>query len=63
VIVEFMLNPDGTPGSPTVVESTPPKMFDHEALDAVKRARFATTSLADPTKPQRARIRINFKGS
>jgi TonB family protein len=63
VIVEFMLNPNGTPGSPTVVESTPPKVFDDEALAAVKRAKFVTTSLADPTKPQRARIRINFKGS
>jgi TonB family protein len=63
VVVEFMLNPDGTPGSPAVVESSPPKVFDYEALAAVKRAKFATTSLADPTKPQRARVKINFKGS
>jgi TonB family protein len=63
VVVEFMLNPDGTPGSPTVVESSPPKVFDYEAVAAVKRARFVTTSLADPTKPQRARVKINFKGS
>jgi TonB family protein len=63
VIVEFMLNPDGTPGSPTVVESSPAKMFDHEALMAVKRAKFVTTGLADPSKPQRARVKINFKGS
>jgi hypothetical protein len=39
------------------------KIFDYEALMAVKRARFVTTDLADPTKPQRARVRINFKGS
>ncbi len=62
MVVEFLLNPDGTPGSPTVVESKPPKMFDNEALEAVKRAKFVTTGLADPTKPQRARVKINFKG-
>jgi periplasmic protein TonB len=61
VIVEFMLNPDGTPGSPTVIESVPAKLFDHEALMAVERARFVTTDLADPTKPQRARVKISFK--
>ncbi|HEV2704121.1 MAG TPA: energy transducer TonB [Steroidobacteraceae bacterium] len=63
VVVEFMLNPDGTPGSPTVIDSSPAKMFDYEAIEAVKRARFVTTNLADPTKPQRARVKINFKGS
>ncbi len=63
VIVEFMLNPDGTAGSPTVVESSPAKVFDYEALLAVKRARFVTSALADPTQPQRARVKINFKGS
>ena len=63
VIVEFMLNPDGTPGSPTVVESSPAKLFDNEAVLAVKRARFVTSGLADPTVPQRARVKINFKGS
>jgi protein TonB len=62
VVVEFMLNPDGSPSSPTVVESQPPKLFDYEALIAVKRARFLTTDLADPTKPQRARVKISFKG-
>jgi periplasmic protein TonB len=62
VIIEFMLNPDGTPGSPTVIESVPAKIFDYEALMAVKRAKFVTTDLADPTKAQRARVKISFKG-
>jgi TonB family protein len=62
VIVEFMLNPDGTPGSPTVIESVPAKVFDYEALMAVKRAKFVTTDLADPAKAQRARVKISFKG-
>lgn len=61
VIVEFMLNPDGSPSSPTVVESVPAKIFDYEALVAVKRAKFVTTDLADPTKAQRARVKISFK--
>ncbi len=63
VVVEFMLNPDGTAGSPTVVESSPAKVFDYEAVLAVKRARFVTSALADPNQPQRARVKINFKGS
>ena len=62
VIVEFMLNPDGTPGTPTVIESVPAKLFDYEALMAVKRAKFVTTDLADPAKAQRARVKISFKG-
>jgi TonB family protein len=62
VVVEFMLNPDGTPGSPTIIESVPAKIFDYEALIAVKRAKFVTTDLADPTKAQRARVKISFKG-
>ena len=62
VVVEFMLQPDGTPGSPIVIESAPEKVFDYEALMAVKRARFVTSGLADPTKAQRARVKINFKG-
>ncbi len=62
VVVEFMLQPDGTAGSPMVIESLPVKVFDYEALLAVKRARFVTTDLADRTKAQRARVKINFKG-
>jgi hypothetical protein len=28
----------------------------------VNRAKFVTTDLADPTKAQRARVKISFKG-
>ena len=31
--------------------------------DVVRRAKFVTTGLADPSKPQRARVKINFKAS
>jgi TonB family protein len=60
VVVEFTLNPNGSVAEPTVVESVPAATFDQAALTAVKRARFATQELANPRKPQRARIRINF---
>ncbi len=63
VVVEFMLNPDGTPSTPTVVEAVPAKVFDYEAVMAVMRARFVTTELADPLKAQRARVKISFTGS
>jgi protein TonB len=61
VIVEFMLNPDGSPSSLVIADSMPPHVFDHEALQAVKGARFVTQGLADATKAQRARVKINFK--
>ncbi|HTV79102.1 MAG TPA: energy transducer TonB [Steroidobacteraceae bacterium] len=61
VVVEFMLNPDGSASSLSVVDSMPAHVFDRQALMAVKGAKFATTGLADPTRPQRARFKINFK--
>ncbi len=60
-VVEFMLNPDGSASSLTIADSMPPYVFDHAALQAVKSGRFATNGLADGTKPQRARVKINFK--
>ena len=63
VVVEFMLNPNGSATSLAVAESMPPHVFDREALLAIKGATFATKGLADPTKPQRARLKINFTPS
>ena len=63
VIVQFMLNPDGSASSVAVAESMPPHIFDKEAILAVKGATFVTKGLADPTKSQRARVKINFKPS
>ena len=60
VIVEFMLNPDGSATSLAVTDSVPRQVFDREALLAIKGATFATKGLADPGKPQRARVKINF---
>jgi TonB family protein len=61
VVVEFMLHPDGSTSALTIADSMPPRVFDREALQAVKGARFATQGLADATKPQHARVKINFK--
>jgi TonB family protein len=63
VVVDFMLEPDGSATSVAVADARPPHVFDREALRAVKGARFVTTGLADPTKAQRARVKINFKPS
>jgi periplasmic protein TonB len=40
VIVEFTVNVDGTVGAARVVRSTPPRVFDREAVAAVRRWRF-----------------------
>jgi len=63
VIVEFLLNPDGSATSLAVADSMPRHVFDREALVAVKGATFVTKGLADPAKSQRARVKINFKPS
>jgi periplasmic protein TonB len=60
VIVEFTLNPDGSATSVAVADSMPRHVFDREALQAIKDATFVTKGLADPTKSQRARVKINF---
>ncbi len=60
-IVEFMLSPKGKAIDPHVVEADPVKTFDAAALEAVRSGRYDTSSLADPSTAQRARIRISFK--
>ena len=60
VVVEFMLHPDGSTSALTIADSMPPRVFDREALQAVKGARFVTQGLADAAKAQRARVKINF---
>ncbi len=61
VIVEFMLSPKGKALEPRVLEADPVRIFDAAAIQAVRGGRFDTSALADPGKPQRARIRITFK--
>jgi TonB family protein len=60
VIVEFMLQPDGRPLQPTVVDSSPAHVFDQAAIDAVMGGRFDTVKLLDK-QPRRARLRLGFR--
>jgi TonB family protein len=62
VIVEFTLQPNGRATDATVIDSSPPKVFDRSALDAVSRGHYETQALNDhPT--HRARIKLNFQPS
>ncbi len=60
VIVDFMLQLDGRPTQPTVVESNPSKVFDQAAIDAVMSGKFDTSKLTDK-QPKHARVRLSFK--
>lgn len=62
VIVEFMLQHDGRALGAHVVESSPSGIFDANAVAAVARGRFDTSSMAG-AQPQRARIKLGFKAS
>jgi TonB family protein len=61
VVVEFTLKADGSASDVTVIEATPPGVFDRSATDAVKRGRFDTAALGADRKPRRARLRVSFK--
>jgi protein TonB len=61
VIVEFTLDNRGHASKATVVESSPPRIFDDAALAAVSGGRYDTGVLGGATKARRARIRISFK--
>jgi TonB family protein len=60
VIVEFMLQPDGRPAQPNVVEASPSRIFDGAAIEAVMGGRYDTSKLTDK-QPHRARVRLTFK--
>jgi TonB family protein len=62
VIVEFMLQHDGRAEGAHVVEASPAGIFDANALAAVSRGRFDTSSLVNG-QAQRARIKLGFKSS
>jgi TonB family protein len=60
VIVEFMLQPDGRPTQPSIVEGSPARIFDGAAIEAVMGGRYDTSKLTDK-QPHRARVRLTFK--
>ena len=50
VVVEFTVNVDGSVGDARVVSGNPPRVFDREALNAVKRWRFQPISAPVTTR-------------
>lgn len=50
VVVEFTVNPDGSVGNPRVVRSSPPRVFDRAALNAVRRWRYQPVATATTTR-------------
>jgi TonB family protein len=62
VVVEFMLQADGKPSQPTIAESSPARIFDSSAIEAVMGARFDTSKFTDKS-PKRARLRLSFRPS
>jgi TonB family protein len=62
VVVEFMLMPDGRPQTPTVVDSSPARVFDKAAIEAVMGGRYDSSRLTN-AQPQHARVRITFRPS
>jgi TonB family protein len=61
VIVEFMLDSKGRASKTTVVESSPPGIFDAAAKAAVSGGRYDTSALGGADQTRRTRIRITFK--
>ena len=43
-----------------IIESSPPKIFDQAAIDAVMSGKFDTSKLTDKTA-RHARVRLSFK--
>ncbi|HEV7432054.1 MAG TPA: energy transducer TonB, partial [Steroidobacteraceae bacterium] len=61
VVVEFTLDAKGRASDAKAIESSPARVFDDAALQAVKHGRFDASALGDSGAPRRARIRIAFK--
>ncbi|MFZ5661719.1 MAG: energy transducer TonB, partial [Pseudomonadota bacterium] len=50
VLVEFTVAPDGTVANARVVRANPPRIFDREAVNAVRRWRFQPVGNAVTTR-------------
>ncbi|MGY0218018.1 TonB family protein [Endozoicomonadaceae bacterium StTr2] len=63
VLIEFIVNTKGRikPGSLVVLESTPPGIFEHAALRALKRWRFKTRVEEGQAQPYKTRQELEFK--
>jgi TonB family protein len=61
VVVEFTLDAKGHASDPRIVESSPARVFDDAALQAIRHGRFDTSELGESGASRRARLRIAFK--
>lgn len=61
VKMEVVINPDGTVNDITVIEATPPRMFDNAAVNAMKQWKFKPKLINGVAVSQRAQQVIEFK--
>ena len=61
VVVAFTLNVEGVPQDITVVESSPPRVFDQSARRAVARWRFQPVVVGGQPVERKVQRRIDFK--
>ena len=61
VILEFTVDDKGRAADISVVESSPPRVFDESATQAVRRGRFDTDGTLPAGAPRRARLRVGFR--
>jgi len=61
VKMEVVINPDGTVNDITVIEATPPRMFDNAAVSAMKQWKFKPKLINGVAVSQRAQQVIEFK--
>lgn len=61
VEVQFMVAPDGSVGSASIVGAQPVGVFEHAALDAVRHWRYQPVTQDGRAVAQRARVRVLFE--
>ncbi|MDP9014598.1 MAG: TonB family protein [Pseudomonadota bacterium] len=61
VDVAFTVSPDGRVGNLHVADASPPGLFDHAALDAMRAARYEAIPSDQPQLSREAKLRLKFK--
>lgn len=61
VVVGFALTPEGRTRDLSIVDSTPPGVFDEAAMDAVRDWRYEQISAADAARLPRTSVRLTFR--
>ena len=61
VDVAFTVTPDGRVDDARVAAASPPGLFDHAALDAMRAARYEAIPSDQPQVPRSAKLRLKFE--